>query len=179
MEKEASFEWLVSKFSPGIRRIAYKLNGRFRSFDHNDLYQEALLHLWHDFRSGKLTDKTDSYILQGCYFHLKNCIRKINERPNMVSFESLLDAGEDSNLEDVLLNKYAAQRDIRKLLDDKLVASSIQNNGFSPKEKNVIFALADGLTTREIGAKIGVSHVSVVKMIKRIRVKSLKHIDNF
>ena len=176
MENEISFEVLAKKFSPVVRRIAYKLNGRYRSFDHDDLYQEALLHLWYDFCSGKLVDKTDSYILQGCYFHLRNCIRKINERSNMVSFESLLDAQGDSTLEDMLLNKYVTQPDTRKQLDDKLVAYSIQNNGFNPKEKKVLHSLANGLTTREIGKKIGVSHVSVVKMIKRIREKSFKHI---
>ena len=95
----------------------------------------------------------------------------------MVSFESLLDAQGDSTLEDMLLNKYVTQPDTRKQLDDKLVAYSIQNNGFNPKEKKVLHSLANGLTTREIGKKIGVSHVSVVKMIKRIREKSFKHID--
>jgi len=179
MEKEALFEGLIGRFSPGIRRIAYKLNGRYRSFDHDDLYQEALLHLWNDHREGKLTDKTDSYVLQGCYFHLKNCIRKVNERSNIVSLDALLDVQDDTALQDQLLNKYTRQPDTRKELDEKLAVYSIRRNGLKPKEKKVISFLLDGLTTREIGIKIGVSHVSVVKMIKKIREKSLKHIDKF
>jgi RNA polymerase sigma factor (sigma-70 family) len=179
MAEAINFQDLFVKFSPGIRRIAYKLNGHYRSFDHNDLCQEALLHLWNDFCAGKLADKTDSYILQGCYFHLKNCIRKINEKPNALSFESLLDDAEGAELENMLLNKYAIQPDMRRQMDEKLIACSIRNNGFSPREKKIIFFLADGLTTRQIGEKIGFSHVSVVKAVKRIRKKSLKHIDNF
>jgi RNA polymerase sigma factor (sigma-70 family) len=179
MEEDKLFNGLIGKFSPGIRRIAYKLNGRYRSFDHDDLYQEALLRLWNDHRAGKLTDKTDSYVLQGCYFHLKNCIRKVNERSNIVSLDALQNAQEDTTLLDQLLNKYTHQPDTRKELDEKLVVYSISHNGLKPKEKKVISFLSDGLTTREIGKKIGVSHVSVVKMIKRIREKSLKRIDKF
>lgn len=179
MKNEASFQGLIGKFSPGIKRIAYKLNGRYRSFDHDDLYQEALFHLWNDFRAGKLMDKTDSYILQGCYFHLRNCIRKINEKTNTLSLESMLDGRDGDGFEDSLLNKYIIQDDMRKRMDDKLLAGSIQNNGFSPKEKEILVFLSNGLTTREIGGRLGVSHVSVVKSIKQIRKKSSKHLDNF
>ena len=37
------FEELAKKFSPTVKRIAYKLNGHYRSFNHDDLYQEATL----------------------------------------------------------------------------------------------------------------------------------------
>lgn len=74
-----SFQELHQKLSPTIKRIAYRLNGHYRSFNHDDLYQEATIHLWSNFLKGKLSDKTDSYILQGCYFHLKNYIRKVND----------------------------------------------------------------------------------------------------
>ena len=177
--EEAVFKGLMGKFSPGIRRIAYKLNGHYRSFDHNDLCQEALVHLWNNFRAGRLADKTDSYILQGCYFHLKNYIRKINEKPNQLSLEYLLGEQDSDRLEDMFINRHVVQPDMRKQVDDRLFAHAVRNNGFNPKEKQIIFFLADGLTTREIGGKMGVSHVSVVKAVKKIRKKSLKHLDNF
>jgi RNA polymerase sigma factor (sigma-70 family) len=179
MVKKTSFNSLVGRFSPRIKRIAYKLNGRYRSFDHDDLYQEALLHLWNASRSNKLADKTDSYILQGCYFHLKNCIRKINEKPNTLSLESMFDAQNDSSAADALLNRHVVSRDMRDQLDVDLVAGAISNNGFSPKEKRIIFSLSEGLTTRQIGRRLGVSHVSVVKALKKIRRKSSRHIDKF
>ena len=179
MVKKTSFNSLVAKFSPGIKRIAYKLNGRYRSFDHDDLYQESLLHLWNASRENKLADKTDSYILQGCYFHLRNCIRKINEKPNTLSLESMFDTQSDSSAADVLLNRCVVSPDMRDQLDTILVAGAISNNGFSPREKRIIFSLSEGLTTRQIGRRLGVSHVSVVKMLKKIRRKSSRHIDKF
>lgn len=74
-----SFEALVGKLTSTLRRITRKLNGHFTFMDDQDLFQEALIHLWSCFQSGSLDDKTDSYILQGCYFHLKNYIRKAQD----------------------------------------------------------------------------------------------------
>jgi len=173
-----SFEELNRRLSPTVKRIAYKLNGRYRSFSHEDLYQEAFLHLWNNFNSGKLSDKTDSYILQGCYFHLKNYIRKVNERPNVISLDMPVSQEEDdSSLEGILYLRFGVQEDCRNLLHVKFLAEAIQNNGFSPREKRILMFLKDGLTTRDIGKRIGLSHVSVVKAVKRIRKKAKEHLD--
>ena len=169
------FDALTKKLSPTVKRIAYKLNGRYRSFSHDDLYQEAFLHLWNDFRAKKLEDKTDSYILQGCYFHLKNYIRKVNERP-VISLDMQVNE-EGLSLEEVLPLKFAIQEDCRSQLHVKLLVEAIQNNGFSPREKKILMFLKDGLTTRDIGKRIGLSHVSIVKTVKRIREKAKQHLD--
>lgn len=160
------FEELQDKLSPVIKRIAYKLNGRYRTFSHDDLFQEALMHLWVDFMAGKLSDKTDSYILQGCYFHLKNYIRKVNEKPDLSLDEMVSYEPEGVEFED-----------IRKSLSNRLLTETIENNGFDPREKKILMFLKDGLTTRGIGRKIGVSHVMVVKLIGKIREKCRKYID--
>jgi len=172
-----SFEELTKKLSPTVKRITYKLNGRYRSFSHDDLYQEALLHLWNDFNAGKLEDKTDSYILQGCYFYLKNYIRKVNERPNVISLDMAVGDGEDVSLEEILYLKFATQEDCRNFLHVKFLAEAIQNNGFSSREKRILMFLKEGLTTRDIGKRIGVSHVSVVKMVAKIRGKCKAYLD--
>jgi len=173
-----SFEALTKKLSPTVKRIAYKLNGRYRSFNHDDLYQEALLHLWNNFNAGKLKDKTESYILQGCYFHLKNYIRKVNERPNVISLDMTADQREGSGLEGILFLRFGApQEDCRQRLHAKFLAEAIQNNGFNPRERRILLFLKDGLTTRDIGKRIGLSHVSVVKAVKKIREKARQHLD--
>jgi len=171
------FEGLVKKFSPTITRIAYRLNGRYRSFSHDDLYQEALLHLWNNFNAGKLEDKTDSYILQGCYFHLKNYIRKVNERPNVISLDMAVGDEENVSLEEILYLKFGIQEDCRESLHAKFLVDAIQNNGFNPKEKRILMFLKDGLTTRDIGERLGLSHVSIVKAVKKIREKARQHLD--
>jgi RNA polymerase sigma factor (sigma-70 family) len=170
------FVALVKKFSPTVKRIAYKLNGRYRSFNHDDLCQEAFLHLWNDFRAGKLEAKTDSYILQGCYFHLKNYIRTVNEKPNVISLDMPVNE-EGLCLEEVLPLKSAIQEDCRNRLHTKFLVEAIQNNGFSPREKRILMFLKEGLTTRDIGKSLGLSHVSIVKAVKRIREKAREHLD--
>ncbi len=169
------FEELVRKFSPTIKRIAYKLNGRYRSFGHEDLFQEALLHLWKSFGAGKIDDKTDSYILQGCYFHLKNYIRKVNEKTNVVSIEDIFESGGYSFLEEELIFGNSGGDSIRDELDNRLSADDIADEVSREKEKKIILYLKDGLTTREIGKKLGISHVMVVKIIGKIR----KRFSNF
>ena len=170
-----NFEELNSKFSPTIKRIAYKLNGRYRSFSHDDLYQEAILHLWNAFREDKLADKTDSYILQGCYFHLKNYIRKVNEKPDLSLDAMIFPGSEDLEFKDLVVDDH--QRDARELLDIKLLADAMQNNGFDPREKKILMFFKDGLTTRDIGKRMGISHVMVVKIMSKIRTKCRKYID--
>lgn len=171
-----SFEELRQKLSPTIKRIAYRLNGHYRSFNHDDLYQEATIHLWSSFMDGKLGDKTDSYILQGCYFHLKNYIRKVNERSNIVSIDAALNSDNELTMENVL-GEYWACGDCRQDLHNKLLAQSIRDNGFNPREKRLLAYFSQGLTTRDIGKRMRVSHVSVVKMMRKIRAKSQKHLD--
>ena len=171
-----SFQELHQKLSPTIKRIAYRLNGRYRSFNHDDLYQEATIHLWSNFLKGKLSDKTDSYILQGCYFHLKNYIRKVNERSNIVSIDAALSTNDEATLEDVL-GQYWASPDCRDQLHNKFLAQSIRGNGFNPKEKRLLDYFSQGLTTRDIGKRMGISHVSVVKLMQKIRIKAQKHLD--
>jgi len=173
---DMSFEELHQKLSPTIKRIAYKLNGHYRSFNHDDLYQEATIHLWSDFLKGKLSDKTDSYILQGCYFHLKNYIRKINERSGVISIDAALSTNEEARVEDILGEHWACS-DCRKELHNKFLVQSIYNNGFNPREKRLLRYFSQGLTTRDIGKRMGISHVSVVKMMHKARIKAQKHLD--
>ncbi|MBN2831625.1 MAG: sigma-70 family RNA polymerase sigma factor [Candidatus Omnitrophica bacterium] len=169
------FKELSRKLSPTIRRIAYKLNGRYHTFSHDDLYQEALMHLWSNFTSGKLKSKTDSHILQGCYFHIRNYIRKVNEKPQL-SLDAITPFDFDkSKLRDIIIDK--CQADFRDLLDTKILAREVRSNGLSFREKIVLDSLSDGLTTREIGMKLSVSHVMVVRIISRIRKKCRKYIE--
>lgn len=170
------FEQLRQKLSPTIKRIAYRLNGHYRSFSHDDLYQEAVIHLWSNFLKGKLSDKTDSYILQGCYFHLRNYIRKVNERSGIVSIDAALSGESGATMEDVL-GEYWSCEDCREELHNKFLAQNIRNNGFSPREKMLLEYCSLDLTTRDIGKRLEVSHVTVLKMMGRIRQKCFKHLD--
>ncbi|MFA6217949.1 MAG: sigma-70 family RNA polymerase sigma factor [Candidatus Omnitrophota bacterium] len=173
-----TFEELVKKISSVLKRIAYRLNGQYASFDHDDLYQVALVHLWDHFQSGKLRNKTDSYILQGCYFHLKNYIRKARVKYMAVSLETMLyNEDEGVRFEEILSEAHSLIYSDRDRLHDKLLVETIMNNGFSPLEKEMFGYFADGLTIREIGGKLGISHVMVIKRMAKIKEKCRKYID--
>ncbi len=173
-----NFEGLSKKLTPILKRIAYKLSGRFAYSNYDDLLQEAVIHLWQDFESGKLADKTDSYILQGCYFHLKNYIRKAHIRTNVFSLDELLKSAEEDSDDHSLILEDKRASDYRQFLNDKMLVETIQNNGLTPKEKFILSLVKNGLTTREIGARLGISHVGVVKRMVKIRQKCKKYLDN-
>lgn len=173
-----NFEELIKKLSPTLKRITYKLNGHYSFFNHEDLYQEALIHLWDDFSAGKLSDKTDSYILQGCFFHLKNFIRKVRSKEHLISLDAIISDEESLVLKDNLLDNRYGGRFVKDYLSDKLLIETIRNNGFSKREKDVLGFYGDGMTTREIGQRLGVSHVMVIKIMHKIKEKSRKYSDS-
>jgi len=143
------------------------MNGHFTFFNDDDLCQEAYIHLWLSFQNGKLDEKTDSYILQGCYYHLKNHIRMSIDKMNAVSLESPVD--EDGTL----LKDLLASQDTTIIdgMEEKILLDFIEKDGLKDREKKVLDLSLAGLTTREIGAKLNISHVAVVKIRKRIKDK--------
>jgi RNA polymerase sigma factor (sigma-70 family) len=160
-----SFDILIKRVSPTLQRITQKLNGRFSFMDHDDLFQEAVLRLWIDFQGGRLEAKTDSYILQGCYFHLKNYIRKMQGSATVVSLNSMIDE-ESGRLEELI---EADEVDAIDYVDGKMQVEALLAEGVSDRERDVLAFSMEGMTTREIGEKLGISHVAVVKVRNRIR----------
>ncbi len=171
-----TFEALTKKLSPVIKRIVYKVNVGFTYFNEEDLYQEALIHLWSDFNAGKLENKTDSYILQGCYFYLKNYIRVSRPKARTISIDFIIgDDGE--SVKETLFLKDKHCEDYFDSLNSKFLADTLHNNGFTNREKKILRFYSEGLTTRQIGTRLGISHVRVVKLTEIIRQKSQKYID--
>ncbi len=165
----SSFEALVARLSPTLKRITYRLNGHFTFMDDQDLLQEALIHLWTDFRRGFLNDKTDSYILQGCYFHLKNYIRKTQDSATMVSLNSISEE-DGPHLEEVLVaDDFASGDQVETVLEIEAISG-----GISQRERDVLFFCLEGMTMREIGKKMGISHVSVLKIRNKIKERYQK-----
>ncbi|MCM8797553.1 MAG: sigma-70 family RNA polymerase sigma factor [Candidatus Omnitrophica bacterium] len=177
VDTKIRFERLVKKLSPTLKRITYWLGRNCVCLDAEDLYQESLFYLWQDYNDGKLSDKTDSYILQGCYFHMRNYIRLQKVRRDTTSLDELINLEFELRLADILESKGDNHAEYIRKLDNRLIAESIQNNGLTDREKQIARFYAEGLTTREIGSRMHISHVRVVKMTKRIREKCRKYLD--
>jgi RNA polymerase sigma-70 factor (ECF subfamily) len=165
-EGPMSFEELIKRISPKLKGIIYKVHRTSHPLSEDDLYQEAILQLWCDHQDGKLSDKTDSYILQSCYFYLKNHIRKAQDKTSLMS-EELLDIFSSQE-------EFAVEQgpDIDNLMEE------VFENELTRKEKEIVFFYLQGWTTREIGERLGVSHVSVVKLEEKIREKCKKLKDS-
>ena len=161
------FENIVRKLSPTLRRITHKLNGHFSFFDEDDLFQEALMHLWNLFQQGKVEANTDSYILQGCFYHLKNYLRKTLDKAKLMSLSKIIDE-DDTTLDDFLA--YEGGSAIQEI-DYSLLVEAAEKNGLSKRELQILSLSLEGLTLREIGHRLGISHVMVLKVKDEVREK--------
>ncbi|OPY75573.1 MAG: sporulation sigma factor SigK [Syntrophorhabdus sp. PtaU1.Bin058] len=161
------FEGVVRRLSPTLKRITKKLNGHHSFFDDDDLYQEALCHLWTAHNKGAIDGKTDSYILQGCYYHLKNYLRKVREHGVSISMSNPV--GEDG----MYFEDFLVSEDIKTLdyIEGKLEVESLEEQCLSKREREVLSCFLEGMSMREIGSRLGISHVMVLKIKNKIRDK--------
>jgi RNA polymerase sigma factor (sigma-70 family) len=162
-----SFELLVKRIAPTLKKITRKLNGHYSFFNDEDLYQEALVRLWADYRKGNLEDKTDSYILQGCYFHLRNYLRKTRDNATLLSLSSPLGEG-GMNPEDYLcLQDVSALNNMERHLHFDFAGKA----SLTDREKMILGYFIEGMSMREIGSRLGISHVMVLKIRNKIKAK--------
>ncbi len=158
------FETLYNRISPRLRRIARRHGNRCFPIDEDDLYQEMCCHLWSNFKSFAEPGKNDYYIARGCEFHLLNYMRINREKAKVSRLEEPVNERGDL-LKDMLRDNSI---DIDRSVDKKITIDNIMNNGFTKREKEVFALLLEGHTTREAGAKLGISHVMVVKSKKNL-----------
>ncbi len=159
------FEELFTRVSPKIKRIARRYNRRSNTFSYEDLYQEMSVYLWDKFKAGVPEGMNESYIVKGCLFHILNYLRKTREHAVVFPLEEDLGDGKDS-LRELLPD---GGDPLEKRIDEDLISEHIRANGFSPREKQVFALLMQGHTVREIGGKLGISHVMVVKISRKLR----------
>lgn len=160
------FDELVRKINPKVKGIAYRLDGKYTSFSEDDLYQQALMRLWQKYNNGELEDKTESYVVQGCSFEMRNYIRthfKGTDRRAVSTDITINDSG------DRLINFIADEQSIsqRVSCNTSMTVKKIERR-LSSRQKSVLKMSRKGFTVREIGRRLGVSHVMVVKIKKHI-----------
>ena len=164
------FEELAKRFSPYIRYLSSRSYIPSSAIDKEDLYQEMLFSLWERWRKGELTDKTDSYIKGSCYFCLKNYLRKFKEKAKLISLQEPL--GENGvSLEELIPDQKSL---LPERLDDAIFIQQMKEKELTRREKEVTNFLSQSYTLREIGKRLGVSHVMVLKIKENIAKKFKK-----
>jgi len=149
-----------------LRRLVQNITSNPVLWD--DLFQEALIHLW--ITETRRPGQTKSWYLHSCKFHLLHylasgrSVDSIKRRDGQIDFEAesdyevgvrgVLDTG------DSVLSAVCA-RELIALLSRQLL----------PPEKAVLECLADGLGPREIGRRLNISHTMVIK--HRCKIASL------
>ncbi len=131
----------------------------------DDLVQEALVHLWRTER--RRPGQTRSWYLQSCRFHVQHCLasgRSVDSVKRWVGRLEVeaVEGGQEMEVpaagpECCVVNQVGA-RDLVAMLTARLGAS----------EGAVLAWLMEGLSTREIGRRLGISHTMVVKHRRRI-----------
>jgi len=175
MDFKARFDSISEK----LKNIAAKYSGLCAYVDREDLYAEMWLYLWNMWKTGGLENKTESYIVQACYFHMRNYLRTVQDRVKLVSFEDFSlnssdDAGGENSasLDDIMPDGLPG---IGETLESRALYEKIMNNGFSTLEKDIVRYLYSGYTVREIGKILGLSHVMIVRHKKQIADKVTKN----
>jgi RNA polymerase sigma factor (sigma-70 family) len=158
------FNAILQRISQNLMNLARKFRGYCLFVDKDDLYQEMSLHLWDRYKKGELAGKTNAYLIQSCKFHIMNYLRKKKDNVLLTSIDEIVsESGETlkDNLPDT------ERKPILEDINDDIAIESITKNA-SLKEKKIIDLLYKGFTTREIGDRLGISHVMVVKHKKII-----------
>ncbi len=132
------FNTLIKRISPKLKGIAFKLKGFVSFLSEEDFYQEAVSYLWSAHKAGTLDDKTDSYILQGCYFHLRNYIRTVKDKRALMSLDDIAADEESRPLRETLCLADERYCDYFDRLNDHLVVDAIRNNGLTSREKLIL-----------------------------------------
>ncbi|MEW5758938.1 MAG: sigma-70 family RNA polymerase sigma factor [Candidatus Omnitrophota bacterium] len=162
------FSLLLNRLSARLKKIARFYGTRSHFLNNDDLYQEMCLHLWNNFKDGVPPEFNDAYVIRGCEFHILNYLRKNREKVKFVSIDEPIDDNANT-IKDMLVD---TKEPLKQYVNRKITMEYISNNGFSKMEKDVFAFLMEGFTVREIGKKIGVSHVYVIKLKKSLVTKT-------
>jgi DNA-directed RNA polymerase specialized sigma24 family protein len=136
-----------------------------------DLFQEALLHLWRS-QEGR-PGQTQSWYLQSCLFHLRDCLARgrsldsfkhlgarLRSVVNEDDFEEICEPAEP---EAGPWDEVASKDDL-----------GVLTRWLEPQERAVLEALVEGLSARQAARRFGISHTLVLKLRQRIAATAVR-----
>jgi len=160
-----NFDILFKRISPRLKKLAvYHSRRNYFSVDAGDLYQEMSMYLWNNFKEEVPVELNDAYIVKGCEFYILNYIRKQRKKAKIVSLDQPFDET-GCTLKDFLPD---LKEPLEICIDARIAVEEIGNCNTTEREKQVFALLLEGYRVREVGKKIGISHVRVVKIKRNI-----------
>lgn len=171
-EVKKDFEDTFKNLASSIRQIARGFGNLPPHLDADDLAMEMFYHLWGMWKRGRIKDKTRSFILQGCKFHALNYLRKRGSSKELISLQEPINE-EGLFLEEIIPDNASL---FVETLEVNTTVEKIRNNGLTPRERQVFDLALREYTLREIGRKLGISHVRAVKILQQVREKAVAKI---
>lgn len=153
---------------PGIQTVLWRLVQAITTdwTAHQDLMQEALLHLWK--REQRCSGQSVSWYLQSCHWHLLNFLQqgrsvdslkrgRAGRSNHEASTDGENDAADGGGCDESFFACLCA-RDLLEQLSRRM----------NPDERETLMCLADGFQVREIARKLKVSHQTVSRRRQKI-----------
>jgi len=127
-----------------------------------DLIQEAIIHLW--LREREKPGQSRSWYIQSCRLHLQNFLRRgrsvdDGKRRHVAGPPIAVEPQEDleARVDDTLLSLVCARDLVAEL-----------SKWLTPVEKQILSLAHDGLSSREIGERLDLSHTSILRRQRNI-----------
>ena len=130
-----------------------------------DLMQECLLHLWK--LEGEIPRRTRSWYLQGCRFHLQHCLASGRSVDSLKRAGSGAPIDVDEDDEHSALPEHHTNGELFEAVSFADVLSTLKRT-LSPRERQVLTGLADGMALQEIASEFGMSYPTVLKYRRKL-----------
>ena len=152
-----------------LGRIVVRLTSNLTLRD--DLMQEALIHLWkvQELNPGQ----TKNWYLQNCRFHLLHYLalgRSVDSPKRRAS--QVHPSDQDESLDD-WLDRFEGDNSVLQHVSARDILASL-GKCLSAREMSILQWLAEGLGTREIAKRLGISHPMVIKHRRKIAALAKK-----
>jgi RNA polymerase sigma factor (sigma-70 family) len=136
-----------------------------------DLMQEALIHLWQEQEQNP--GQTKNWYLQNCRFHLLHYLalgRSVDSPKRRASQVHPFDQAEDS---DGWLGRFGSAESVLQDVSARDILSAMSKL-LSDREMSILRWLLEGVGTREIARRLGISHPMVIKLRRKIATLAKK-----
>jgi RNA polymerase sigma factor (sigma-70 family) len=167
------FEEFIKELNSKIYAIALNISKIDRNIEVTDIVQEMHLHLWAKWKNNDTKGYTNSYLLQSCWFYIKNFLRKYETNSKYISLDDPFNDDEYNFMIDFISEDADS---VSELSEYNFMVDKIKTCGLTEREKDVFDLLLMGYTLREIGSILKISNVRVSKIQSNLRKKAKRNL---